>query len=257
MPAPTLAIFTQQQLFPIQAPPTKHAGNAFLAFFFLSSSFFFLTFHSLQNQPCMPRPAKDKRAAARKSKLYAMDFDCERQFDEDDGSELTPCYAVSENPSIVFSAPGIHPNHCHMPGSENGLLERMDPDAGRLLRRLRYGRLDVGSTIATDDDGHIYTAVRLPPSLPFPCTSCGWNETMAPGQLTDHGRNCSFHFFQRDYVKALAEYKGSLYAGIHAIDAPAVLERSTETIAKLKAEDEELQAGNFWLRKFIAQMEDR
>ncbi|KAK6845071.1 hypothetical protein PG995_015181 [Apiospora arundinis] len=68
-------------------------------------------------------------------------FDVERQVDASTGYEMSPCYAVPTSPSLLYVPEGVDAIRNQNPTAFEGRYSRMDPMAGKSLRRLLfYGR---------------------------------------------------------------------------------------------------------------------
>ncbi|KAK8077400.1 hypothetical protein PG996_003570 [Apiospora saccharicola] len=63
-------------------------------------------------------------------------WDIERQVDQSTGYDISPCYAVPTSPSLLYEPEGIDAVRAHDPTSFAGRYSRMDPEAGKALRKL-------------------------------------------------------------------------------------------------------------------------
>ncbi|KAK8094565.1 hypothetical protein PG997_001250 [Apiospora hydei] len=65
-------------------------------------------------------------------------WDVERQVDEETGCELSPCYAVPTSPSLLYLPEGVDAVRAREPTAFEGRYSRMDPLAGKQLRKLMF-----------------------------------------------------------------------------------------------------------------------
>ncbi|KAK7921163.1 hypothetical protein PG985_009185 [Apiospora marii] len=78
----------------------------------------------------------------------------ERQICESTGCELSPCYAVPPSPSLMYEPEGIDVVRAHDPTAFAGRYSRMDPEAGKALRKLvLYYRPNAPSGVGSDSGG--------------------------------------------------------------------------------------------------------
>ncbi|KAK7948201.1 uncharacterized protein PG986_009087 [Apiospora aurea] len=65
-------------------------------------------------------------------------WDVERQVDAETGCELSPCYAVPTSPSLLYLPEGVDAVRAREPTAFEGRYSRMDPLAGKQLRKLMF-----------------------------------------------------------------------------------------------------------------------
>ena len=121
-------------------------------------------------------------------------------------------------------------------------FDRMNPIAGRELRRVTYGDLQVPEATPCPSEVEHYTLVRTPPL--WISSWLGW------GGSANRGK-------QSEVDHAVNSYEGVLFDNVRGTQAESFVRQSYEAIGKLRAEDEALRETNQQLKARIKTLQEQ